>query len=149
MAVVACRCDAAARERVGTVNMLKADDIVRQSMRSRSKDADGFVHSMAQYMKDSGAFAVQVKDTIFLLEPRPEKGVEIHVFSAEKSHHDLAEDIILLSGELKDAGYTHWYGETDEPALVKVADLTHLPLKKTPVTLQNGKSGTRFTLELS
>jgi hypothetical protein len=127
-----------------------SDEIIRQSMIGKTDDPDAFVHGVAEYMKQTkGSFAVQVQDTVFLCEPRDQGGMEIHIFTTQKNPQKLADQIVHLGSELKRSGVNYMFGETDDPAIIRVCELTKLPTQKKVIPGEDGQPMYQIRVELT
>lgn len=102
-----------------------------------SKDkAENAFKFISQKVKANTAKIVQLRNTAFIIYPRPDMSAEFFITSLEPEN--LAERIKSLSKTLKEMGFRKMYTLSVNPQSEQLAQQTGLPIKRVQSQIMSG-----------
>jgi hypothetical protein len=130
--------------------MSGAEVIQQAAAREGAGDMNEFFKKLAQILRDPNNKIIQFGNTVFLMKRIPPSTVELHTFSSEPTEK-LVQAFKAAAKMLKDQGIKKAVTYADNPAYVKIAKATGLPVKMgqgAKVIKGQGKPVYTFTLDL-
>ena len=127
-------------------------EIISQSVKKEdpSVNIDKFMQQLAAGVQKGVVRLLQIGNTVFMLQPKPDGSVEFHTSTVEPVS-ELIKRYQAGINSLKQMGFKKAYSYSTSPAFVKIAEQTGLPVRVTQsqqVIGNEARPAYRFELDL-
>ena len=120
--------DAIKKEQGESGEQKATDIILRDTALAEGINPEEFFFKLASMVKNAGAKLVQINNSVFLVIPKQQEVVEVHI-ATQESPKAIAKAYSGLAKTLQNQGVKKAYTYSDNPAFQSVAKLTGLNVK--------------------